>query len=85
MWWIIALGVVALIGLIAVIFTLALPKFRIIQTLVDRLNLVTRENLSGMMVVRAFNTQPFEEQALRQGQPGPDQYQPVRRRASWRA
>ncbi len=61
MWWIIALGVIALIGVIATLFTLALPKFKIIQTLVDRLNLVTRENLSGMMVVRAFNTQPFEE------------------------
>ncbi len=61
MWWIIALGVGALIIMIAVIFTLALPKFRIIQDLTDRLNLVTRENLSGMMVVRAFNTQRFEE------------------------
>ena len=62
MWWIIALGVIALIGVIAILFTQALPKFKVIQTLVDRLNLVTRENLSGMMVVRAFNTQPFEEQ-----------------------
>ncbi|MBV9792058.1 MAG: ABC transporter ATP-binding protein [Chloroflexi bacterium] len=61
MWWIIAIGLGALIALIAVIFSLALPKFKIIQTLVDRLNLVTREHLSGMMVVRAFNTQPFEE------------------------
>ncbi len=47
--------------MITSIFTLSLPKFRIIQSLVDRLNLVTRENLSGIMVVRAFNTQPFEE------------------------
>ena len=61
MWWIIALAIVVLIGLITSIFTLSLPKFRIIQSLVDRLNLVTRENLSGIMVVRAFNTQPFEE------------------------
>lgn len=61
MWWIIAIGLGALIILIGVIFSLALPKFKIIQTLVDRLNLVTREHLSGMMVVRAFNTQPFEE------------------------
>ena len=61
MWWIIALGVIALIGVIATLFSMALPKFKIIQTLVDRLNLVTRENLSGMMVVRAFNTQSFEE------------------------
>ena len=42
------------------IFT-ALPKFKIIQKLVDRLNLVARENLSGLMVIRAFNTQSFEE------------------------
>ncbi len=61
MWWIIALAIVVLIGLITSIFTISLPKFRIIQNLVDRLNLVTRENLSGIMVVRAFNTQPFEE------------------------
>ncbi len=61
MWWIIALAIVVLIGLITSIFTLSLPKFRIIQNLVDRLNLVTRENLSGIMVVRAFNTQAFEE------------------------
>ncbi len=61
MWWIIALAIVVLIGLITSVFTLSLPKFRIIQNLVDRLNLVTRENLSGIMVVRAFNTQSFEE------------------------
>ncbi|HEX2621870.1 MAG TPA: ABC transporter ATP-binding protein, partial [Phototrophicaceae bacterium] len=54
-------AVVALLSLIFAIFSVALPKFRIIQKLVDRLNLVTRENLSGMMVIRAFNTQPFEE------------------------
>ncbi len=61
MWWIIALAVVALITLIFVLFSVALPKFKIIQSLIDRLNLVVRENLSGMMVVRAFNTQAFEE------------------------
>jgi ATP-binding cassette subfamily B protein len=61
MWWIIALAVVALLTLVFVLFSIALPKFRIIQSLTDRLNLVTRENLSGMMVVRAFNTQAFEE------------------------
>jgi ATP-binding cassette, subfamily B, multidrug efflux pump len=62
MWWIIALAVIILIGLIVTVFSVALPKFRAIQNLIDRLNLVTRENLSGMMVVRAFNMQPFEEQ-----------------------
>lgn len=61
MWWTIALAVVALLSFIVATFSVALPKFRIIQKLVDRLNLVTRENLSGMMVIRAFNTQGFEE------------------------
>ncbi len=61
MWWIIALAVALLILLIAVAFVIAVPKFTIIQKLIDRLNLVTRENLSGMMVIRAFNKQDFEE------------------------
>ncbi len=61
MWWIIALGVIVLLGLVLTIFSIALPKFKIIQSLIDRLNLVTRENLSGMMVIRAFNMQDFEE------------------------
>jgi ATP-binding cassette subfamily B protein len=61
MWWTIALAVIVLLGLILTVFSIALPKFRIIQSLIDRLNLVTRENLSGMMVIRAFNMQEFEE------------------------
>jgi ATP-binding cassette subfamily B multidrug efflux pump len=61
MWWIIALAVVVLLGLILTVFSIALPKFKMIQRLIDRLNLVTRENLSGMMVIRAFNMQSFEE------------------------
>jgi len=59
--WIIALAVVVLLGMILTVFTIAMPKFKMIQKLVDRLNLVTRENLTGMMVIRAFNTQEFEE------------------------
>jgi ATP-binding cassette subfamily B protein len=59
--WIIALAVIILLGLVAIVFAIALPKFKKIQKLIDRLNLVTRENLSGLMVVRAFNTQKFEE------------------------
>jgi ATP-binding cassette subfamily B multidrug efflux pump len=58
MWWIIALAVIFLLGIILTVFVIALPKFTIVQSLIDRLNLVTRENLSGMMVIRAFN---FEE------------------------
>jgi ATP-binding cassette subfamily B protein len=62
MWWIIALAVAVLILLIVIVFFISVPKFTIIQKLIDRLNLVTRENLSGMMVIRAFNKQDFEEQ-----------------------
>jgi ATP-binding cassette subfamily B protein len=62
MWWLIAVAVLVLISLVLVVFSIALPKFKIIQKLVDRLNLVARENLSGMMVIRAFNMQKFEEQ-----------------------
>ncbi|HSQ16064.1 MAG TPA: ABC transporter ATP-binding protein, partial [Anaerolineales bacterium] len=60
MWWIIAVAVAALLSLILIVFWIALPKFKIMQSLIDRLNLVTRENLSGMMVIRAFNKQQFE-------------------------
>lgn len=60
MTWIIGLGVAVLLTMIVVVFSISLPKFRIIQNLVDRLNLVTRESLSGLMVIRAFNTQEFE-------------------------
>lgn len=61
MWWIIAAGVAILLVMIAVVFSIALPKFKLIQSLIDRLNLVVRENLAGMMVIRAFNRQPHEE------------------------
>lgn len=60
MWWIIAVAVIALLGLILVVFSISLPKFKIMQSLIDRLNLVMRENLSGMMVIRAFNKQADE-------------------------
>ena len=50
-----------IITLMAVTFWITLPKFRVIQKLVDRLNLVIREQLSGMLVVRAFNNQKMEE------------------------
>jgi ATP-binding cassette subfamily B multidrug efflux pump len=63
MWWIIALAVIVLLGLIAVVFSMSLPRFRRVQSLIDWLNLVMRENLSGMMVIRAFNKQ--EDEAAR--------------------
>jgi ATP-binding cassette subfamily B protein len=62
MTWIIALGVVVLLSVVATVFTISLPRFQKIQKLIDRLNLVTRENLAGMMVIRSFNTQEFEQQ-----------------------
>ncbi len=58
--WIIVSAVMALLVMIGVVFIIAVPKFRIVQKLVDRLNLVTREMLTGLMVVRAFNTQSYE-------------------------
>jgi ATP-binding cassette subfamily B protein len=61
MWWIIALAVGVLLVVILAVFSIALPRFKSIQKLVDRLNLVVRENLSGMMVIRAFNMQGHEE------------------------
>lgn len=61
MTWTIALSVGLLVMLIAVIFSIAMPRFKLLQKLVDKVNLVMRENLTGMMVVRAFNTQAFEE------------------------
>ena len=60
--WIIGLAVV-LIGLvILVLFLVAMPKFRIMQTLVDKVNLVMREILTGLSVIRAFSTQKYEEE-----------------------
>jgi ATP-binding cassette subfamily B protein len=59
--WLIGIAVLMLVSLIIIVFSIALPKFKLIQTLVDRINLVARENLAGMMVIRAFNMQPFEE------------------------
>lgn len=59
--WIIALAVIVLLGLVVVLLNVAMPKFKSLQRLTDRLNLVSRENLSGMLVVRAFTNEKFEE------------------------
>ena len=61
MLWIIAIGVVLIIMIISVEFYVAIPRFKIIQKLVDRLNQVTREILTGLMVIRAFNSQKYQE------------------------
>ena len=62
MTWTIALGVVLISILVAVLFTFAMPKFKSVQKLIDKLNLVTRESLTGMHVIRAFSTEKHEEE-----------------------
>ena len=59
--WIIALACLVMLCLIILVFIIAVPKFKLIQKLVDRLNLVARENLTGLMVVRAFGTEGYEK------------------------
>lgn len=61
MLWIIALGVLSIIAMISVGFTVATPRFKKMQKLIDRLNLLTREILTGLMVIRAFNSQRYQE------------------------
>ncbi len=62
MTWIIALGVVLIMLLVLVLFLCVMPKFRILQKMVDRVNLVTREILTGLSVIRAFHTEKHEEE-----------------------
>lgn len=57
--WILALALIIMLGLIMTLFSVALPRFKKMQSLVDRLNLVSREELSGIMVIRAFANQNF--------------------------
>ena len=59
--WIMALSVTVLLVLVITIFCLVVPKFKIQQKLVDQLNLVARENLTGLRVIRAFNNEDIEE------------------------
>ena len=60
--WIIALAVGIIVSIVAVLFIVVMPKFQIMQKLVDRLNLVSREILNGLQVIRAFGTQKHEEE-----------------------
>ncbi|HKL85890.1 MAG TPA: ABC transporter ATP-binding protein [Treponemataceae bacterium] len=60
--WILALAVLLIIVIIMLVFSIAMPRFRVIQKLVDRLNLVSREHLDGLMVIRAFGTEDFEKE-----------------------
>jgi len=60
--WIIAVAVIVLLGLMLIIMVVAIPKFKLMQKMVDKLNLVSRESLTGLMVIRAFgNTQQASE------------------------
>jgi len=58
--WVIALAVITLIMVIILVFVIAIPKFKKFQNLIDKLNLVARENLNGLMVIRAFGSEKFE-------------------------
>lgn len=60
--WILGIACVGILCLIGVIFALAMPKFKLLQKLTDKINLVSRESLSGIMVSRAFRTQKHEEE-----------------------
>ena len=62
MGWVIALAVVAVFVVVAALMTLTMPKFKIMQSLVDKLNLVSREMLTGISVVRAFGRQGLEQE-----------------------
>jgi len=60
--WIVGVGVIAILILVGTLFAVAMPKFKKVQKFVDKVNLVMRESLNGMMVIRAFNTQQTEEE-----------------------
>lgn len=59
--WVIAVGVLGILILVVTMFTVALPKFKSLQKLVDKVNMVVRDSLVGLMVIRAFNTERHEE------------------------
>lgn len=60
--WIIVLAVIVIIGTVLILMAIALPKFKIMQKLMDRLNLVSREILTGVLVIRAFSREKKEEE-----------------------
>lgn len=59
--WIVVVGIVCVVVLMAIIMSLVAPKFRIFQKMVDRVTMITRENLTGLKVVRAFNNEKVEK------------------------
>jgi ATP-binding cassette subfamily B protein len=64
--WIMALSVTAFLILVVGLFALVMPKFKIVQKLIDRLNLVARENLTGLRIIRAFRNEKYEEEKFEQ-------------------
>lgn len=62
MWWTIALSVILIMGFVLLLVSITMPKFKIMQTLVDRVNLVSREILTGLNVIRAFGREEREEE-----------------------
>lgn len=64
--WILLIAVLVLLGVISVGLAIAMPKIKILQSLIDKLNLVSRENLSGLMVIRAFGNEKHEEERFEQ-------------------
>lgn len=64
--WLLLVAVLSLLTIVGVGLTLAMPKIKILQSLIDRLNLVSRENLSGLMVIRAFGNEKHEEERFEQ-------------------
>ncbi|KUK77125.1 MAG: Xenobiotic-transporting ATPase, partial [candidate division WS6 bacterium 34_10] len=61
MTWIMGIAVAVLLTIIIILFVVAVPKFKIVQQLIDKLNLVTRQNLTGLRVIKAFNTEDYEK------------------------
>lgn len=64
--WVIAMAVAILLTVVVALFVVAIPQFKKLQTLVDKLNLVTRENLTGLRVVRAFRNEKIEQKKFQQ-------------------
>ena len=61
MWWVVGLAILCIIGIIIFLFSLVMPKFKIVQKVVDKVNRITREIITGLPVIRAFGTEKKEE------------------------
>ena len=77
MTWILGLAVGLILVVIIVLFQVAMPKFTVLQTLVDKLNLVTREILTGIPVIRAFSREKHEEERFEEANAKTDKDKPV--------